>query len=214
MVRSLPWGSSPRLDAGRILAYAAVAAVHVLAFLLLLMPMAAQPPQATLPDESKPPVWLKKIEVERPPVPDPVPIARPQPRAPQVDRIAVPTTPTPAVDNGSIAVEPTVEGNAPADIAPVAGPVSVNQLAYLRATPPPYPRAEQSAGIGGTVLLRILVDVDGAPLEAVVEQSSGNRNLDRAAQRHVLKTWRFQPAMRDGHAVQAYGLVPIVFSVQ
>ena len=64
------------------------------------------------------------------------------------------------------------------------------------------------------MLLRVLVDVDGTPVSVTVESSSGNRNLDKAALQHVLKTWRFKPAMQDGQAVQAYGLVPIAFSLQ
>ncbi|HYM86755.1 MAG TPA: energy transducer TonB, partial [Pseudoxanthomonas sp.] len=93
-------------------------------------------------------------------------------------------------------------------------PVSVGNLAYVRATPPPYPRVEARAGVQGTVLLKVLVDVDGKPLEVVVLESSGNRSLDRSAREHVLRTWLFQPAMRDGKAVQAYGKVPVVFSMQ
>ena len=54
----------------------------------------------------------------------------------------------------------------------------------------------------------------GAPLEVVVQKGSGNRSLDRAAREHVLAKWRFKPAMRNGQAVQAYGLVPVVFSMQ
>jgi protein TonB len=30
----------------------------------------------------------------------------------------------------------------------------------------------------------------------------------------VQQRWRFEPAMRDGRAVQAWGLVPIDFSLQ
>ena len=39
------------------------------------------------------------------------------------------------------------------------------------------------------------------------------RGLDRAAREHVLKKWRFQPAMQDGVPVQAWGRVPIVFTL-
>ena len=38
--------------------------------------------------------------------------------------------------------------------------------------------------------------------------------LDREAVRHVQQRWRFEPAMRDGRPVQAWGLVPIDFSLQ
>lgn len=218
MVRTLPYGSPSRLDFGRILAYAAVVAVHAFALLLLLVPLAAPKPEIALPDPSSvitvfDPV-IPKIPPKPPEIVKPV---QPKPHPTQTERHVVPEAPAidpVIVDNGNVAADPVIEGDMPADIGPVAGPVSVDQLAYLKATPPPYPRAEQNAGISGTVLLKILVDTNGMPLEVVVERSSGNRNLDRSAQRHVLKTWRFQPAMQDGHAVQAYGLVPIVFSIQ
>ena len=66
-------------------------------------------------------------------------------------------------------------------------------------------------GAQGTVTLRVLVDVDGSPLEVRVERSSGNRSLDNAARNQVLRQWKFQPATDNGRAVQAYGLVPVDF---
>ncbi len=66
----------------------------------------------------------------------------------------------------------------------------------------------------GTVLLQVLVDSDGRPLDVQVQSSSGNRSLDEAARKHVLKRWMFRPAMQDGRAVQAIGLVPVAFSLQ
>ena len=60
----------------------------------------------------------------------------------------------------------------------------------------------------------MLVDVDGKPLQVSIHRSSGNRELDRAAQQHILRRWTFRPAMRDGRAVQAIGLVPIDFKLQ
>ena len=96
----------------------------------------------------------------------------------------------------------------------LGGPLPSATLEYVRATSPRYPINELRNGVQGTVLLRVLVDVDGTPVSVTVESSSGNRNLDKAALQHVLKTWRFKPAMQDGQAVQAYGLVPIAFSLQ
>ena len=46
-----------------------------------------------------------------------------------------------------------------------------------------------------------------------VSQSSGNRDLDEAARQQILKRWSFRPAMKNGQAVQALGLVPVAFSL-
>ncbi len=63
------------------------------------------------------------------------------------------------------------------------------------------------------MLLQVLVGIDGKPLDVTVARGSGHRQLDEAARRHVLKRWSFRPAMQDGQAVQALGLVPIDFSL-
>jgi protein TonB len=216
MVRTLPYVSNLRLDGGRIIAYATVISVHVLAAMLLLIPLTV-PPLNIKPDDiviidripMPPPVTQETVPVKQPPV------KQEHKAVPVKQTVSTPTDTPPAVDVGTVPAEAVATETSTTDsIAESIGPVTVNQLAYLTATPPPYPRAELIAGVQGTVLLRILVDVDGKPLDVTVERSSGNRNLDRSAQQHVLKTWRFQPAMQNGHAVQAYGLVPVVFSMQ
>jgi periplasmic protein TonB len=63
------------------------------------------------------------------------------------------------------------------------------------------------------VVLKVLVDVDGKPLSVEIERSSGNRKLDDTARRQVLRKWMFRPAIRDGVAVQVYGLVPVNFTL-
>ncbi len=85
---------------------------------------------------------------------------------------------------------------------------------YLKAPAPAYPINELRNGVGGTVLLRVLVGVDGKPLEVNIEKSSGSRALDMAARAQVLNRWKFRPATHEGQPVQAYGLVPIDFSVE
>jgi protein TonB len=66
----------------------------------------------------------------------------------------------------------------------------------------------------GTVLLRVLVDEAGRPVQVVVEQSSGFRLLDRSAREQVLAGWRFQPASVDGRAVRAWARVPVSFELR
>src|SRR3546814_17401101 len=77
----------------------------------------------------------------------------------------------------------------------------------------PFRSAALRAGLQGTGMLQVLVDVDGRPLQVDVEHSSGHRVLDNAARRYVLQNWTFRPAMRDGRPVQAVGLVPIAYSL-
>ncbi|HJU07971.1 MAG TPA: energy transducer TonB [Rhodanobacteraceae bacterium] len=86
-------------------------------------------------------------------------------------------------------------------------------IAYETATPPPYPIAELRAGVQGTVLLRVLVDETGKPVQVLVVKSSGSRELDQAALKHVLAAWRFHPAQRNGHAIPAWAQVPVEFKL-
>ena len=220
MVRTLPLDSETRPDLSRILGIAAAIAVHALAFMLLLVPMATPVLQRAIVD--RPDVFViepkKKIEevVITQKQPKPITDVKTPPKA--TEKPVVVTDPPVIVEGGDVATSGPVSpdpGPIVGDPGPaVIGPISVGNLAYVKATPPPYPRAEIRAGVQGTVLLKVLVDVDGKPLEVVVLESSGNKALDRSAREHVLKTWLFQPAMRDGQAVQAYGKVPVVFSMQ
>ncbi|MGH8027027.1 MAG: energy transducer TonB [Pseudoxanthomonas sp.] len=219
MVRTLPVDSETRPELPRILAIAAAIAVHAFAFLLLLIPMATPPLQIST--EKDPGIIFvppKKTIIEQEIVDkktEPV-IPRPTITKPE-DKVIPHQDPPVLVEGGNVATDNSgaTDPGPVVDPGPlVAGPVTVGSLAYVRATPPPYPRAEARVGIGGTVLLKVLVDIDGRPLDVVVLESSGNRNLDRNAREHVLKNWLFQPAMRDGRPVQAYGKVPVVFSMQ
>lgn len=222
MVRALPHGSDTRIDIGRIAAIAAAIALHAAALLMLLIPMAAPP----LAPAAKPKPEVRWIQKEDP-VPIVVPIEKEQtvvkreePRPTTTTPAVTPTTPTVDVplfvESGSERVIdiPAVDSGEIGGATEVAGPLPSATLEYVRATSPRYPINELKNGVEGTVVLRVLVDIDGKPLDVTIETSSGNRNLDRSALQHVLKTWRFKPAMQNGQAVQAYGLVPIAFNLQ
>ena len=218
MVRSLPLHSETRPELPRILAIAAAIAVHAFAFLLLLIPLSTPTLQRWV-EPVNPDVIF--IEPENKIIEKPVEIKAVKPvtskpaQTPTLPAV-VPDSPPVIVDGGSVATTSTsTETVTTAEMGPVSsGPISVSSLAYVSAPPPVYPREAVRTGAQGTVVLKILVDVDGTPLQVVVQESSGNRWLDRAAREHVLKHWRFQPAMRDGQRMQAYGLVPIDFTMQ
>lgn len=78
-------------------------------------------------------------------------------------------------------------------------------------TPPPdYPVRALSRGEGGTVLVIVHIGPDGVPTATQLAQSSGSRDLDRAAQAAV-RRWRFEPAMADGRPTVGRVVVPIDF---
>ncbi len=220
MVRTLPLDTETRPELSRILAIAAVITVHAMAFLLLLVPLANSPMDIATPQE---PRWILPKELPPPPIP---PVVVPVvPQQPEIQR----TNPQPVIQqplvNHSVIVDegtlPATQENAlPNNLSDNIGPIDTtpmqmgSQLETITATAPRYPRNEARAGVQGRVMLRILVGTDGRPLEVTIDKSSGNHSLDRTARDHVLKTWLFKPAMRDGHPVQAYGLVPIDFTMQ
>ncbi len=84
---------------------------------------------------------------------------------------------------------------------------------YLNNPPPDYPRISLRRGEEGTVLLRVRVSAQGEPLDWSVEESSGYRRLDDAAQA-AIAYWEFEPARRGGRAVEGVVLVPMEFSIR
>ena len=202
-------------DARRIAAYAGAIALNLALLLLVSLPMQGGP--ALVP--TRPPEVITRIVDLDKPKPPVVPITPRVPVHPNTPTVPIHTqAPTPPVDapvlvdNGSEAYVPPV--TPPVDTTPVAtGPVTGMSLEYASAPAPSYPREALRAGITGTVLLEVLVGVDGSPLKVTIHQSSGNRELDRAAQQQVQKHWRFRPASRNGAAVQAIGIVPIDFKL-
>ena len=80
-------------------------------------------------------------------------------------------------------------------------------------TPPPtYPEALACNGIGGTVQLRIRIETDGRIGDVQVQNSSGNAELDAAAQAAV-RDWTFNPARQAGKPVAQWIAVPMTFHV-
>lgn len=159
--------------------------------------------------------------VLQPPIPPPIPAvptlqvvkqvtapsirvarARPVPIAIPVPQAIAPVAPVQTSTNSS------ATGAAAAAVTD-----SSATIAYETATPPAYPVQALRSGVQGTVLLKVLVDPSGKPVQVLVERSSGSRVLDDAALRHVLAAWRFHPAIRDGRAIEAWAVVPVRFNL-
>ena len=202
-------------DVRRIAAYAGAIALNLTLLMLVSLPMQEGPPLAPV----RPPEVITQVIDIIKPKPEVVPVVQHVPIHTQAP-VEHPHTQvqTPPVDvavvvpDGSEAYVPPVDS--PVDTTPVqTGPMTGMSLEYASAPAPSYPRDALREGITGTVLLEVLVDVDGSPLKVTIHRSSGNRDLDRAAQLQVQKHWRFRPASRNGTPVQAIGIVPIDFKL-
>jgi protein TonB len=206
-------------DGKRIAGLSMAIMFNVGLFMLLAVPLHA-PPGIALPDRGPVLTWIvPKPETPKPPV---VPVehhhtavhhaavtrpAQTTPVAPvfvQADPMHVEASDPPAITQQTQTRETGDSGT----------PLPGVRLEYADAPAPAYPRDALRDGIEGTVLLRVLVDVDGRALQVDVQRSSGDRRLDLAARRQVLEHWRFRPAMKDGRAMQAIGLVPIGFNLR
>jgi len=129
--------------------------------------------------------------------------------------LAVPAA-TEAAPAVTVAAEvPRVAVESRAASAPVDAPVTppLFNAAYLRNPAPAYPVMARRSGDQGTVMLKVLVSPDGAPLRVELDQSSGSKSLDGAAQEAV-KGWRFVPARRASQNIEAWVRVPVVFKLE
>lgn len=71
-----------------------------------------------------------------------------------------------------------------------------------RVKPPEYPQEERSQNRDGWVALNFMVDPQGKPYEITVIESTGNKQLEKAAVR-AAEDWEFEPATLDGTPIDA-----------
>ena len=125
------------------------------------------------------------------PVPSPPPPPIPNESVIPPDTATTPTPPKPTPQHHKIvkAVIPP-----PVPVVPQEPPPSENsEPEYLSNPRPIYPFAARQRHLQGTVLLLVTLDEAGNPTSVSVEQSSGYKILDQAAQKKVAADWRFKP---------------------
>jgi protein TonB len=203
----------------RVTALSAAISLNLAALLFAMRPLA---PQITNAFETVKVETIRLIEPppKAPPVPDivvkplprpvpvPIPVHTPvthaQPIAPPV--VTTPTTTEPSQNSKPVTSPTTTVGSL--TIAP-----GIVSLAY-RSSPLHFPTQALRMHMQGSVLLRVLVDENGKPVDVEIERSSGYPLLDKSAREQVLAGWQFQPAVIDGHAVRAWARVPVNFALQ
>ena len=205
-------------DRVRIAALSVAISVNLAVFLAASRPL----PPFALPHLTDADLGVRLIDPPRPqPLPPPPPPLDVQPlhRPSQALPSAVPLPGTPRISDQGNRPAPPVQQPTLQPPATTVTPTSVSiapveaSLAY-RAAPLSFPVAAARQHLHGTVLLRVLVDEQGKPIEVVIEQSSGHALLDRSAREQVLARWRFQPAAVDGRQVRAWARVPVTFELR
>ena len=77
---------------------------------------------------------------------------------------------------------------------------------------PVYPESARRAGIQGTTLLRIHIEVDGHVSDISVQRSAGHQALDEAAA-DAVRRWRFEPALNSAGPVSMWAVIPVEFRI-
>jgi protein TonB len=97
------------------------------------------------------------------------------------------------------------------DKTQAATAAKVNELPWIVSNPSPeYPREARRKGWIGRVGVHVLISDKGTVQQVDVLSSSGHAELDEAALAALWK-WTFHPAQKDGHAVAAWVVVPVLF---
>ena len=190
-----------------------VAALHVLAFWLLLrMNVISLPaPLAVLSVSLLPPAEVLKPDPEIVP-PKPKPVERRPTPIPQPTQLAAPAE-APAPTQIAVSPAPTFV-TAPAPAAPTPSATQPRFDAdYLDNPKPPYPSISRRMGEQGRVVLRVRVDAQGLAIDVQLHASSGSERLDASALQTV-RRWKFVPARLGNEPVAATVLVPIAFSLK
>jgi len=196
----------------RIVSLAFVGALHILFVYALVsglaVRMAMQIPHELMAQVVAPP--QPKTEPPPPVVPS---LAQPSLPTVQVPLIKI-TQPAVAHPITTYIGPPVPVHVAPVVVAPPATPPTPPSAILATHTQPPYPPVSQRLGEEGTVQLSIAVGPDGRVSDASVATSSGKSDLDQAALDWVKSHWRYKPATKDGHPVDATVRAAIVFNIK
>jgi protein TonB len=211
-----PSAVRPHPDAARIAAMSGAIALNLAIMLIATRPIS--PPLLEVAQRVMPVPTIHMIEppkvIPKPPEIQMKPLAHvavvPQPHA--LPHAVTPPVTAPVTDEPTANPIMSTPMTSPVPSIVPAAPVEAT-LAY-RAAPMTFPVQALRQRMHGTVMLRVLVDETGKPIDAQVEHGSGYSLLDRSAREQVLAGWRFQPAIVDGRAVRAWAVVPVTFDLR
>ncbi len=165
---------------------------------------------------------VEAVAVVESPSPPPVKAAVPKQRKAYIEpKIAIDTSPLPESAEVGLVVGALPESGRPlADPEPPAflrgdliditevdtPPVSIN-----KPMPPYHPMARQMRQ-AGTVVLRLLIDVEGRVERVETVTNDAGRTLEQTAL-EAARTWTYKPAVKDGVVVKVWKTEQVVFTL-
>lgn len=126
--------------------------------------------------------------------------------------VAVGPAPTPGADADVQQAAASGSPSAPARSGGGAG-VSRGPSPAFGNVAPRYPERARREGKEGTVIVHVVIEVNGVVSSCELALTSGVEALDSEAISTV-KMWRFTPAMTDGAPVRSEADVPVVFRLR
>lgn len=196
---------------------------------IVMTPAPAAAPEPVAAPPSPQPPMRTPVRPQPSPAPTPVPAPTPTPKpvpAPQAEATTAPVD-APSATSPSRATGAAGPANAQAapDDAPATARSGTGQAAapavvlpsadadYLDNPSPSYPRLSKRLGEQGTVIVRVLISVDGRAELAELRRSSGFERLDQAALETV-RRWRYVPGRVNGQPAALWFQVPIHFVLE
>ncbi len=172
----------------------------------------AQKPESAPPSEPKPePKVVKKpVKKAKPVLPKKEPKSQPVKSKPKtLAEKPKPVEKKSAVDEP--AAEKTVKHKSEAP-GLSNEPVLVSEPKIRHWVEPRYPKLAKRRNQQGLVVLDVIVDEQGYPLNVTVLKSSGYPVLDKAAM-DAVKRWSFKPEQRNQGFVKSRVHIPVVFEL-
>ncbi|MBI3708833.1 MAG: energy transducer TonB, partial [Proteobacteria bacterium] len=100
--------------------------------------------------------------------------------------------------------------------APTMGPIEVPVITNPRYREPPRPAIYSRRAVvlqqEGTAVIRVLIAPDGTSRDVTLWHATGIALLDQAALQ-AARGWAFEPALRDGTAIEAWVEIPVRFQL-
>lgn len=122
----------------------------------------------------------------------------------------------PVVEVGPVEGTGTGNGNGVAIEAPPPPPVFVDPVLdqrYAGSFQPTYPTDERRADREGSVVVRVLIGIDGR-VKQVEQVRATSDSFFKATMRRALEAWRFKPGTRNGVPVERWRQITVSFHLE